>query len=103
MQDAITSLGPDGFGGAYVQNDEMMTGALEAMQEAGLDPSYAAEPASNRSEGRGRSSESSRSSRSCRSVGVSVLTRRSVVTDRRWFLLRSRTHREAVTGLNPGF
>ena len=38
MQDAITSLGPDGFDGAYVQNDEMMTGALQAMQEAGLDP-----------------------------------------------------------------
>jgi len=34
MQDAITSLGPDGFDGAYVQNDEMMTGALQAMQEA---------------------------------------------------------------------
>lgn len=39
MQDAITSLGPNGFDGAYVQNDEMMTGALQAMQEAGLDPS----------------------------------------------------------------
>ena len=39
MQDAITSLGADGFDGAYVQNDEMMTGALQAMQEAGLDPS----------------------------------------------------------------
>jgi ABC-type sugar transport system substrate-binding protein len=39
MQDAITSLGPDGFDGAYVENDEMMTGALQAMQEAGLDPS----------------------------------------------------------------
>ena len=39
MQDAITALGPDGFDGAYVQNDEMMTGALQAMQEAGLDPS----------------------------------------------------------------
>jgi len=39
MQDAITSLGPDGFDGAYVQNDEMMTGALQAIQEAGLDPS----------------------------------------------------------------
>jgi ABC-type sugar transport system substrate-binding protein len=39
MQDAITSLGPDGFDGAYVQNDEMMTGALQAMEEAGLDPS----------------------------------------------------------------
>ena len=39
MQDAITSLGPDGFDGAYVQNDEMMAGALQAMEEAGLDPS----------------------------------------------------------------
>jgi ABC-type sugar transport system substrate-binding protein len=39
MQDAITSLGPDGFDGAYVHNDEMMAGALQAMQEAGLDPS----------------------------------------------------------------
>ncbi len=38
MQDAITSLGPNGFDGAYVQNDEMMTGALQAIQEAGLDP-----------------------------------------------------------------
>lgn len=38
MQDAITSLGPDGFDGAYVQNDEMMAGALQAMNEAGLDP-----------------------------------------------------------------
>ncbi len=39
MQDAITSLGPDGFDGAYVENDEMMAGALQAMEEAGLDPS----------------------------------------------------------------
>jgi len=39
MQDAITSLGPNGFDGAYVENDEMMTGALQAMQEAGLDTS----------------------------------------------------------------
>ena len=39
MQDAITALGPDGFDGAYVHNDEMMAGALQAMQEAGLDPS----------------------------------------------------------------
>jgi len=37
MQDAITTLGAAGFDGAYVQNDEMMTGALQAMQEAGLD------------------------------------------------------------------
>jgi ABC-type sugar transport system substrate-binding protein len=39
MQDAITTLGPDGFDGAYVENDDMMKGAIEAMQEAGLDPS----------------------------------------------------------------
>jgi ABC-type sugar transport system substrate-binding protein len=39
MQDAITTLGPDGFDGAYVHNDEMMTGAIQAMEEAGLDPS----------------------------------------------------------------
>lgn len=38
MQDAITSLGADGFDGAYVENDEMMTGALQAMEEAGLNP-----------------------------------------------------------------
>src|SRR5690606_16305033 len=39
MQDAITSLGPGGFDGAYVQNDEMMAGASQAMEEAGRDPS----------------------------------------------------------------
>ena len=39
MQDAITALGPNGFDGAYVENDEMMTGALQAMQEAGFDTS----------------------------------------------------------------
>ncbi len=39
MQDAITALGPTGFDGAYVENDEMMTGVLQAMQEAGLDTS----------------------------------------------------------------
>ena len=38
MQDAITTLGPDGFDGAYVHNDEMMTGAIQAMEEAGLNP-----------------------------------------------------------------
>jgi ABC-type sugar transport system substrate-binding protein len=38
MTDAITSLGPDGFDGAYVQNDPMMEGAIQALQEAGLDP-----------------------------------------------------------------
>lgn len=39
MTDAITSLGPNGWDGAYVQNDEMMDGAIQAIQEAGLDPS----------------------------------------------------------------
>ncbi|MGO9412634.1 MAG: substrate-binding domain-containing protein [Spirochaetia bacterium] len=39
MQDAITTLGPNGFDGAYVENDDMMKGAILAMQEAGLDPS----------------------------------------------------------------
>ncbi|HTO27773.1 MAG TPA: substrate-binding domain-containing protein, partial [Devosia sp.] len=38
MQDAITSLGPNGFDGAYVHNDEMMAGVLQAMEEAGLNP-----------------------------------------------------------------
>lgn len=39
MTDFITSLGPDGWDGAYVQNDEMMDGAIQAIQEAGLNPS----------------------------------------------------------------
>jgi len=39
MTDAITSLGPDGFDGAYVQNDPMMEGVLLAMEEAGLNSS----------------------------------------------------------------
>ncbi|MDR1578958.1 MAG: sugar ABC transporter substrate-binding protein [Synergistaceae bacterium] len=39
MQDAITALGPDGFDGAYVHNDEMLDGALQAFEEAGIDPS----------------------------------------------------------------
>jgi len=39
MTDAITSLGPDGFDGAYVQNNPMMEGVLLAMEEAGLDSS----------------------------------------------------------------
>jgi ABC-type sugar transport system substrate-binding protein len=38
MQDAITTLGPNGFDGAYVQNDEMLDGAIQAIQEAGLNP-----------------------------------------------------------------
>lgn len=38
MQDAITSLGPNGFDGVYVHNDEMMAGVLQAMEEAGLNP-----------------------------------------------------------------
>ncbi len=36
MQDAIAALGKDGFDGVYVHNDEMLTGVLEAMKEAGL-------------------------------------------------------------------
>jgi len=39
MTDAITSLGADGWDGAYVQNDEMMDGVIQAIQEAGLNPS----------------------------------------------------------------
>jgi len=36
MTDAITSLGVDGFDGAYVQNDPMMEGVLLAMEDAGV-------------------------------------------------------------------
>jgi len=36
MQNAITSLGKDGWDGAYVQNNPMVEGAMTAMQEAGL-------------------------------------------------------------------
>jgi len=36
MQDAITSLGKDGFDGAYVQNNPMMEGAIVALEDAGL-------------------------------------------------------------------
>jgi hypothetical protein len=39
MTDAITSLGPQGFDGAYVENNEMMDGAIQAIQESGLNPS----------------------------------------------------------------
>jgi ABC-type sugar transport system substrate-binding protein len=39
MTDAITSLGADGWDGAYVQNDEMMDGVIQAITEAGLNPS----------------------------------------------------------------
>jgi len=39
MADAITALGADGWDGAYVQNDEMMDGAIQAIEEAGLDSS----------------------------------------------------------------
>ena len=38
MQDAITTLGPKGWDGAYVQNDEMLDGAIQAIREAGLNP-----------------------------------------------------------------
>ena len=39
MADAITALGRDGWDGAYVQNDEMMDGVIQAIQEQGLNPS----------------------------------------------------------------
>lgn len=39
MEEALVSVGPDGFDGAYVHNDEMLDGALQAMENAGLDPS----------------------------------------------------------------
>jgi len=39
MQDAITSLGRDGWDGAYVQNNPMMEGVIVAIQDAGLSPS----------------------------------------------------------------
>jgi ABC-type sugar transport system substrate-binding protein len=39
MADAITALGADGWDGAYVQNDEMMDGAIQAIEEAGLNSS----------------------------------------------------------------
>ena len=38
MADAIVSLGPDGFDGIIVGNDEMVDGVLQAMEEAGIDP-----------------------------------------------------------------
>ncbi|MDR1798101.1 MAG: sugar ABC transporter substrate-binding protein [Clostridiales Family XIII bacterium] len=37
MTDAITSLGADGWDGAYVQNNPMVEGAINAMTSAGLD------------------------------------------------------------------
>jgi ABC-type sugar transport system substrate-binding protein len=36
MANAISSLGKDGWDGAYVQNDPMGEGAMQAMQDAGL-------------------------------------------------------------------
>ncbi len=39
MEEALVAIGPDGFDGAYVHNDEMLDGALQAMENAGLDPS----------------------------------------------------------------
>ena len=39
MANFITSLGPDGFDSVYAQNDPMMEGVLQAMKDAGLDPS----------------------------------------------------------------
>jgi D-xylose transport system substrate-binding protein len=38
MEQAITSLGKDGFDGVYVANDGMAGGAIAAMKSAGLDP-----------------------------------------------------------------
>lgn len=38
MQDAIAKLGKTGWDGAYVENDEMMTGAINAIKDAGLNP-----------------------------------------------------------------
>ena len=38
VADVITALGADGFDGMYVQNDEMMDGAIQAIEEAGLNP-----------------------------------------------------------------
>ena len=39
MQDAITSLGKDGWDGSYVQNNPMMEGVIAAIEDAGLVPS----------------------------------------------------------------
>ena len=39
MSDAITSLGPDGFDAIYVQNNPMCEGVLNALKDAGLNPS----------------------------------------------------------------
>lgn len=38
VADVITAFGADGFDGLYVQNDEMMDGAIQALEEAGLNP-----------------------------------------------------------------
>ena len=38
MASIITELGPDGFDGVYGQNDPMLEGVIEALEEAGLDP-----------------------------------------------------------------
>ena len=37
MANIITELGPSGFDGVYAQNNPMMEGVIEAMEEAGLD------------------------------------------------------------------
>jgi D-xylose transport system substrate-binding protein len=39
MDQAITSLGKDGFDAVYVANDGMASGAIAAMKGAGIDPS----------------------------------------------------------------
>lgn len=38
MTNIISELGPDGFDGVYGQNDPMLEGIIEALEEAGLDP-----------------------------------------------------------------
>ena len=38
MANIITELGADGFDGVYGQNDPMLEGIIEAIEEAGLDP-----------------------------------------------------------------
>jgi D-xylose transport system substrate-binding protein len=38
MEQAITSLGPDGFDGVYVANDGMASGVIAAMKGARIDP-----------------------------------------------------------------
>jgi ABC-type sugar transport system substrate-binding protein len=39
MDEALAAVGPDGFDGVYVHNDEMLDGVLQAIENAGLDSS----------------------------------------------------------------